>query len=113
MTETGCCQEEIDVSGVELPIRMRAGDTFEIASTITVSNSQTISSATYNLYDEDGDVALAGSALISGLTVTWGLTDDDATDLLDEEASYTHALRLTLSDGRVQTLYRGPFNVWR
>lgn len=110
------CEAEpttIDLTGILAPIQMYRGDTWTMTETLTLPDGVTVSSASFVVMDENGDAVtgLTETADVSGLNVEWGLETSAETAALDPETEYSYRLGVTLSNGIIQTIYRGPFKV--
>lgn len=110
------CEAEpigIDFTGVQMPIRLRRGDGFSNLTTLTLPTGITVTSASLVAYDADGNVetGLTGTADVSGSEVTWGFQDETQTAALYPGGGYTYLLRVTLSNGNVQSIFYGPLRV--
>lgn len=102
----------VDATGSREPITLWPGDSFFVETeVIDMGVGVTISSGSLVIYDQDGDdTGIVSSVTVASPTVTWGWAAT-ATDDLDAAEDYTYRLRLTLSNGMVNTVYRGPLQV--
>lgn len=113
MAESCQASEGIDFSGVFLPIRVRAGDSFKIDTEISVPSGITASSPAMKVYDADGveQTGITETASLSGSILSWGILDEAESSTLDPDTDYTYVLRIELSNGVIQSLYYGPLRV--
>ncbi len=105
-----CPEEGIDFAGIRLPLRLRAGDSFQNTTTFVLAAGLTITGSSFKTYDSSGVelVGITETSQVSGLSVTWGLLDETETLTLAAGEDYSYVAKIILSNGNTYTYYWGP-----